>query len=50
MAAGCVLIPTELLIDNGTALKITILQYADHWALSDTFKDWVNHANIFAIL
>ncbi len=47
MAAGCVLVPTELILDNGSTLKNTILQYANHWALGNTFKDWVNHANIF---
>ena len=47
MAAGCVLFPTELLIDNGITLKNVVLQYADHWGLGNTFKDWINHANTF---
>lgn len=45
--AGCVLIPTELLIDNGILLQTAILQYADNWELGNRFKEWINKANIF---
>ena len=45
--AGCVVIPTELIIDNGTVLKNAILQYADHWQLENTFKEWIQQHTIF---
>ncbi|MFK7983942.1 MAG: tagaturonate reductase [Saprospiraceae bacterium] len=45
--AGCVLIPTELLIDNGRLLQTAILQYADNWQLENSFKAWIKNANIF---
>ncbi|GJM36485.1 MAG: altronate oxidoreductase [Saprospiraceae bacterium] len=45
--AGCVIIPTELLIDNGDLLKGCILQYAENWQLEAGFKEWINSANIF---
>lgn len=44
---GCIIIPTELLIDNGILLKEIILQYADLWGLGNDFKNWINGANIF---
>lgn len=45
--AGCVLIPTELLMDNGDKLKDCILQYARHWNLETGFEKWLNEANTF---
>ena len=44
---GCVIIPTELLVDNGVLLQTTILQYADSWNLGNDFKTWIQQANIF---
>ncbi|WP_367389130.1 tagaturonate reductase [Lewinella sp. LCG006] len=44
---GCVLIPTELLVDNGAELKATILQYVDAWNLDAGFKTWLEEANTF---
>ncbi|MCL4149716.1 UNVERIFIED_CONTAM: hypothetical protein GTU68_031702, partial [Idotea baltica] len=44
---GCILLPCELIEDNGVVLKKTILQYADHWRLDEMFKDWINHSNYF---
>ena len=37
---------TQLLI-NGETLKKCILQYADLWALGNTFKEWIEKSNIF---
>ncbi|WP_340157749.1 tagaturonate reductase [uncultured Maribacter sp.] len=44
---GCILLPVELIDKNGEALKHCILQYADHWSLSDAFKNWISEACIF---
>lgn len=45
--AGCVFVPTELLIDNGQKLKETILEYAGHWQLEEGFATWISEANAF---
>lgn len=44
---GCILLPCELIENNGTALKKCVLQYADHWKLGGNFKDWITSANFF---
>ncbi|SHJ10310.1 tagaturonate reductase [Pseudozobellia thermophila] len=44
---GCILLPCELIEDNGTALKRTVLQYADHWGTPDGFKTWIDQSNTF---
>lgn len=44
---GCILLPCELIENNGDALKKAIMLYADHWQLDDGFKNWVNHSNYF---
>lgn len=44
---GCILLPCELIEDNGEALKKIILQYVDHWNLEDGFKSWINASNHF---
>lgn len=44
---GCVLIPTELLVDNGEKLKAAILQYVEAWKLDAGFKTWLEDANTF---
>ncbi len=36
-----IIIPCELIDKNGSKLKETILQYANHWSLSDEFKEWI---------
>ncbi|MEZ4884012.1 MAG: tagaturonate reductase [Chitinophagales bacterium] len=45
--SGCIIIPTELLEENGILLRDCILQYADNWQLGADFKKWINTANIF---
>ena len=47
ISKGCILLPCELIEDNGIALRHTILQYADHWQLEDAFKNWIATANNF---
>jgi len=44
---GCIIIPTELIVDNATKLREIILQYADLWGLGDGFKSWINDHNMF---
>lgn len=44
---GCILLPCELIEDNGTALKKTVLKYAEHWNLEKDFTHWVHTANHF---
>jgi len=44
---GCILLPLELIEDNGTVLKDTILKNSEHWQLGDAFKQWIETANYF---
>ncbi len=36
-----IIIPCELIDKNGSKLKETIVHYANHWNLSDEFKNWI---------
>ena len=38
---GCIILPCELVEQNGDKLKALILQYADLWELDPAFKSWV---------
>lgn len=44
---GCYIIPCELIEDNGDRLQEVLLQYADHFGLEQTFKDWLTESNHF---
>ncbi|AGK55937.1 tagaturonate reductase [Bacillus sp. 1NLA3E] len=44
---GCIVIPVELIENNGQILKEIVLQYARHWDLGSDFIDWIHHANTF---
>ncbi|MDO6470421.1 tagaturonate reductase [Maribacter sp. 1_MG-2023] len=44
---GCILLPCELIEDNGDALQKTIIQYAEHWGLETAFITWINNCNYF---
>lgn len=44
---GCILLPVELILENGENLRRCILQNVDNWGLEPEFKTWVNEANIF---
>lgn len=37
-----VIIPCELIDQNGTKLREIILKYCDHWELDQAFKSWIN--------
>lgn len=44
---GCILLPCELIENNGDVLKETILQYAEHWQLEKEFSVWIESSNYF---
>lgn len=44
---GLIIIPCELIENNGPALKKCVLQFAKLWNLSDAFIHWVENACIF---
>lgn len=44
---GVVIVPTELITDNGTKLKLIILQLAKLNNLDETFINWLENANDF---
>lgn len=44
---GFILLPCELIDNNGDNLKKCVLQYADLWELGDAFKNWVETENDF---
>ena len=44
---GLILLPCELIDDNGDNLKRCVLQYADLWELEDGFKNWIETENDF---
>ena len=47
MSKGLVMLPVELIDDNGIMLKKCVMQLIELWGLSDEFKTWVNEACIF---
>lgn len=44
---GCIILPCELVEQNGDKLKNLILQYADLWQLPPAFKQWIEASNQF---
>ena len=44
---GLVMLPVELIDDNGIELKKCVMKYIDLWNLSDGFKKWVDESCIF---
>ncbi len=44
---GLVMLPVELIDDNGIMLKKCVMQQIANWGLSDAFKTWVEEACIF---
>lgn len=47
MDKGLVMLPVELIDDNGIHLKECVLKQADNWGLDDGFKNWINEACVF---
>ena len=44
---GCIVLPCELVEQNGSRLQQLVLKYADLWQLESTFKQWVESSNQF---
>ncbi len=44
---GFVILPCELIDDNGDTLKECVLKYAEYWDLGDDFIEWINNENSF---
>ncbi|WP_136466926.1 tagaturonate reductase [Flagellimonas onchidii] len=44
---GLIILPCELIDQNGINLKKIVLQYAEDWGLGEEFMTWVNANNIF---
>lgn len=44
---GLVMLPVELIDDNGIVLKKYVNDYCDMWKLEDGFKNWINEVCIF---
>ncbi len=47
MSKGLVMLPVELIDDNGIMLKKCVMQLIDLWGLGEEFKKWVDEACIF---
>ena len=44
---GMIIIPCELIENNGDNLKSCILQHANDWLLGDAFVNWLENSNYF---
>ena len=44
---GFVILPCELIDNNGAELKKCVLKYAEHWNLETEFIDWLEKENYF---
>ena len=44
---GCLILPCELIENNGTVLKDMVLRYIEQWNLEPEFKKWINEHNYF---
>ena len=44
---GLIMLPVELIDDNGVALKKCVMQYISTWNLGEAFKLWVEESCIF---
>jgi tagaturonate reductase len=44
---GCLILPCELIEQNGDVLKDIIIQYSNHFGYSDAFINWIKEYNYF---
>lgn len=44
---GLIILPCELIEENGEKIKRIILKFADHWGLERGFSEWILEANTF---
>ncbi len=47
MNKGLIMLPVELIDDNGIVLKKYVMDYIDMWKLEEGFKNWVENACVF---
>lgn len=47
MDKGLVMLPVELIDDNGIHLKECVLKQVENWGLEKEFVDWINEACVF---
>ena len=47
MSKGLVMLPVELIDDNGIMLKKCVMQLIELWGLGDEFKKWVDEVCVF---
>ena len=47
MEKGLVMLPVELIDDNGIMLKKCVMQLIELWGLGEAFKNWVEEACVF---
>ena len=47
MNKGLIMLPVELIDDNGIVLKKYVMNYIDMWKLEEGFKNWVEKACVF---
>ncbi|MBQ8813066.1 MAG: tagaturonate reductase [Lachnospiraceae bacterium] len=47
LTKGLVMLPVELIDDNGVMLKKCVMQLTRRWGLGDEFKNWVEEACVF---
>lgn len=45
---GFILLPCELIDNNGDELKKCVLKYAEFWGLEEEFSEWIEKENTFA--
>lgn len=44
---GFIVLPCELIENNGAKLRDCVMKYADDWKLGDAFAEWLSEANVF---
>lgn len=44
---GLIILPVELIEDNGKKLKECVLALSKQWGLTDGFVNWINESNVF---
>lgn len=47
LSKGLVILPVELIDDNGIELKKCVFKYVDKWGLGEDFKNWLKDACVF---
>jgi tagaturonate reductase len=45
--SGCIMLPTELVEQNGDRIREMVLRYAEQWRLDAGFSQWISDHNVF---